>query len=333
MRSILLAPLHGVTARTFRTCLFRHYEGFSSAIAPFILATPASATRSSHYKDLIPPERDGPAVVPQLLGNDGPSFIASARTLREAGYSEVNWNLGCPYPMVANKLRGSGLLPFPDRIDAMLETVFADELFRSGSMALSVKTRLGRKSAGELGPVMEALNRYPVKSVTIHPRVGTQMYRGSVDLDAFERALASCTHEVIYNGDITDERTLLDLERRFPSVRAWMVGRAAVRDPSLAERLASVTGGAGVIGGLAGGPGATASRQARFEAFHRDMYKSYRAILSGWSHTLDKMKELWGYWAHDAKDRAAIIKSISRAQSFADYERAVDLALSRGFPR
>ena len=43
-----------------------------------------------------------------------------AKALHDLGYEEVNWNLGCPHKPVRKKQRGSGLLPHPERVDALL---------------------------------------------------------------------------------------------------------------------------------------------------------------------------------------------------------------------
>ncbi len=40
-------------------------------------------------------------------------FSAVANIIYDLGYETVNWNLGCPYKMVANKQRGSGLSSWP----------------------------------------------------------------------------------------------------------------------------------------------------------------------------------------------------------------------------
>ena len=39
------------------------------------------------------------------------------------GYKELNWNLGCPYPMVVNRCMGSGLISHPARIDGILKRI------------------------------------------------------------------------------------------------------------------------------------------------------------------------------------------------------------------
>jgi tRNA-dihydrouridine synthase len=314
-----LAPLQGVTNRIFRNAYFRHFVGFDSAIAPFILAVHTSRPRSSHFKDLLP----GPAessfddetralegvgsrvcLVPQIIGNDAAVFAETARLLADLGYREINWNLGCPYPMVANKLRGSGLLPFPDRIAAVLDLACGIP-----GISISVKLRLGRSDPDDIIRLMPVLNEHPLEKVIIHPRVGTQMYRGVPDLEGFAHAAELCRHTLVYNGDITDSASYGSLAARFADIDEWMIGRGAVSNPFLAEEIRS--------------GGAIVNREARLRAWHDDLYQSYRSVLSGSSHVLDKMKEIWTYLGVPVPGARKRLERIARATTLEAYEIAV----------
>jgi tRNA-dihydrouridine synthase B len=314
-----LAPLHGVTNRIFRDAYFRYFTGFDSACAPFVLAIHASRPWSSHFKDLLP----GPAepwrgeashggehvnarvrLVPQLLGNDSLAFVDTVRILAGLGYSEVNWNLGCPHPMVANKLRGSGLLPFPARIGEVLDAACGIP-----GISISVKLRLGRSDPEEIIRLMPVLNDHPLGKVIIHPRIGTQMYRGEPDLEGFARAAGLCRHTIVYNGDITSRATHVGLAARFPGIEEWMIGRGAVANPFLAEEIR--TGGV------------TGDRVVRLRAWHDCLYQSYRGALSGPRHVLDKMKEVWTYLGASFPGGQKRLGRIARATTFLDYEIAV----------
>ncbi len=308
-----LAPLHGVTNRIFRNAYFRHFTGFDSAMAPFTLAVHTSSPQSRHFKDLLP----GPAeslpddgararihLVPQLIGNDPRHFAETARILAGLGYSEINWNLGCPYPMVANKLRGSGLLPYPDRVAAVLEAACMVP-----GISISVKLRLGRSDPDDIIRLMPVLNDHPLGRIIIHPRVGTQMYRGKPDLESFARAAGLCRHTLVYNGDITDRAAFDMLAARFVDVDDWMIGRGAVSNPFLAEEI--TTGGV------------TGDREARLRAWHDDLYQSYRGVLNGPAHVLDKMKEVWTYLCVSLPGTRTGLTQIAKATTLAAYELAV----------
>jgi tRNA-dihydrouridine synthase len=324
---LYLAPLHGVTNRIFRESYFRHFGGFDGAMAPFILAVASSKARPNHFKDLLPgpaAESSGVAgvaalgvarrvpLVPQLLGNEAAAFVETARVLAGLGYGEIDWNLGCPHPMVANKERGSGLLPFPDRIAKVLDAACAIP-----GIAISVKLRLGRSDPLDIERLMPVLNGYPLAKVIIHPRLGTQMYRGEVDLEGFARAAGLCSHTVVYNGDIVDRASYEALASRFPGVHEWMIGRGALRDPFLAEDIKAIAARDVVA------HGDVADRPARLRAWHEELYRSYRAALSGPAHVLDKMKEVWGYLGASFPERPRQLERLSRAKTLEAYEAAV----------
>lgn len=327
---LYLAPLHGVTNRIFRESYFRHFGGFDGAMAPFILAVPSSKLKPNHFKDLLPgpaAEASGDAqgaaarlpLVPQLLGNEAAAFVETAQVLAGLGYGEIDWNLGCPHPMVANKERGSGLLPFPDRIAKLLDAACA-----LPGIAISVKLRLGRSDPLDIERLMPVLNGYPLARVIIHPRLGTQMYRGEVDLEGFARAAGLCSHTVVYNGDIVDRASYEALASRFPGVHEWMIGRGTLRNPFLAEEIK-----AGKARGAVGDDAAGDDRSARLRAWHEELYRSYRAALSGPAHVLDKMKEVWGYLGASFPERPRQLERLSRAKTLEAYEAAAAQLLDR----
>jgi tRNA-dihydrouridine synthase len=304
-----LAPLHGVTNRVFRNAYFRRFPGFDSAVAPFILAVRSAGLKGSHFKDLLPEHNAGIPLVPQVLGNDPESFVETAKALADFGYGEINWNLGCPYPMVANKKRGAGLLPYPDAIGSFLDAACA-----RSALPISVKLRLGRYDAREILALAPVLNAHPLAKVIVHPRVGIQMYEGEVDLDGFAAAAALMSHEVVYNGDIRDAAVFASLRARFPFVSEWMIGRWALCDPFLPARIK----GAAVPG----------DPVPALEAFHEDLYRSYRDCLSGPKHVLDKMKEIWWFLCRSVPDSGTALKKIERAKSLEAYEAAVRAAFT-----
>ena len=320
-----LAPLQGLTNRVFRDAYFRHFIGFDSALAPFILALRSSEVKQRHFKDLLP----GPAaeargdsmdvaararprvpLVPQVLGNEKHAFTETARVLAGLGYTEMNWNLGCPHKMVANKQRGSGLLPFPGRVGEVLDAACAIP-----GLGVSVKLRLGRSDPLDIIALMPILNDHPLVKVIIHPRLGTQMYKGVVDLDGFARAAELCHHKLVYNGDITSLAAFEALHARFPAIDEWMIGRGAVANPFLSEEIRT-----GAVEG---------DRDARLRAWHDDIYWAYREVLYGPAHVLDKMKEIWGYLGALFPENKGRIESLARVKTLEDYEGAAAVIFAR----
>lgn len=304
---LILAPLRGFTDYIFRNAFQNHFEGFDSALAPFISAVSAVRCKPVHIKDLLPENNQGLAVTPQIMTNRAPDFLSLAGMLRDMGYDTINWNLGCPFPMVAKKKRGCGLLPHPELVDAFLNEVCAEMPGR-----ISVKLRLGRYHKNEINRLIPVLNRYPIAEIIIHPRTGKQMYTGSVDLEAFDKCLRDIVHPIVYNGDIVSLESFNALSGRFNAgVTGWMIGRGALIDPFLP---AAILGECDSVEGKIG----------RFKRFYDDLFEGYRQVFHGPGHLLDRMKGFWNYFSKAFVDGRRIEKKVHRSQRLDNYLNIVD---------
>lgn len=305
-----MAPLHGVTNRIFRRVSFTHFTGFDAALAPFIATLKVFPERNTHFRDLLPENNTGISVIPQLLGNDPEDFVVTGRILADMGYTEINWNLGCPYPRVAKKKRGSGLLPHPDLIARVLEAACARV-----PATISVKLRLGREHSDEILALMPVLNSLPLKRIILHPRTGIQMYGGDVDLAGYARASALSRHPVVYNGDLKSLAVYEALKERFPDTAGWMIGRWAISDPLLPARL-----------------NGEREREPlpRIKAFHDELKARYAEVLSGPGHLMDKMKEIWRYLAPSFPDNPLELSSLARAKTLPELEKRAEHLLTEG---
>ena len=232
---IILAPMQGLTEVLFRRVYEECFPGtIDYAISPFLSLTHGELKHvDKRTKDVLPEENRGSMpIVPQILGKEPGEFIALANYLYDLGYKEVNWNIGCPVRRVTAKHRGSGILPYPDEIDEIL-CIIMPQL----KGALSIKMRLGFISNNEIFSIIPVLNRHPIKNVTIHPRIGKQMYTGTVDLDTFAAAAQQINSEVIYNGDIITLQDYAIISNRFPQISKIMIGRGILQNPPLASQI------------------------------------------------------------------------------------------------
>ncbi|MGD8844489.1 MAG: tRNA-dihydrouridine synthase family protein [Desulfobacteraceae bacterium] len=303
---ICLAPLKGITDALFRTTFAEFFNGVDRAVAPFLSTTSGPRIKPSLLKELLPENNRTVPVVPQVMSKRAENFLPLAMALRDLGYDTINWNLGCPAPMVAKKGRGSGLLSNPEAIERFLDKVLAVMPHR-----LSIKMRLGRHRVDEIFELLPILDRYPLKEVIIHPRTGVQMYKGVPQLDIFEQCLARCRHPVVYNGDIVAPESFNRLRHRFPGIHGWMIGRGAVSDPFLCSALK----GQVVDGG---------EKRLLFRQFHDALYSRYACKLYGPSHLLNRMKGLWSYFVKSIEEGRALQKKINKARNVRHYEDVVD---------
>lgn len=111
------------------------------------------------------PENNGEIrPVPQLLVNHPEGFLKGARLLRDLGYREINLNLGCPSGTVTAKKKGSGLLMYPEELDALLDRIFSDPMVTGGEILVSVKTRIGKNSPEEWSRSWRSITSIPFMS-------------------------------------------------------------------------------------------------------------------------------------------------------------------------
>ncbi len=305
MCKLYLAPIRGFTDAVYRNTFSEHFSGIDIAVAPFVTTHQGKRIRPALIRGLLPENNTGMPLIPQILSKDPEGFIRLATRLYDLGYDTVNWNLGCPFPMVANKQRGSGLLPYPDKIDSFLETVLP-----AIPNVLSVKTRLGRRHGDEIFRVMPVFNRYPLKEIIIHPRVGIQMYEGKPDLETFEACLGLSAHPVVYNGDISSLDSFQGLSLRFPEVSRWMLGRGVLINPLLPEIIRN-------------GQDIFPHKIEIIRQFHDALFQEYGKILCGPSHLLERMKGFWKYFSLAFEESRKIQKKVHKTKKTDRYTQIV----------
>ena len=170
--------------------------------------------------------------MPQILTNKWEDFLWTAEHLKNYGYTEVNWNVGCPAKTVVSKNRGSGFLAFPDEIDEFLYRVF-----EKTNLKISVKTRIGKEDPEEFDRLLEIYEKYPLEELVVHPRTQKDFYGNIPNLEVFAKAAACRKFPVVYNGDITDRQDLETIfdSMRFPDITCYIDGKRSIAQ-SAADR-------------------------------------------------------------------------------------------------
>ncbi len=307
--------MRGITTMHYRRAFVRHFQGLDTEMAPFISTVDAARINPKLLKDVLPENNSGLPLIPQLIGNKADDFVQMAIALHDLGYDEINWNLGCPHKPIRKKRRGSGLLPHPDAVDAIL-----DQICERSPCKISVKVRLGVSDKSELMKLIPVLNRYPLSEVVIHPRTAEQMYTGTVDLDAFEEAFQALELPVCYNGDINDLAFFQTLEKRFPTIDRFMLGRGLLSNPFLCEEIKAENSH---FRKCEFTPSKVCGRIARIIGFHDELVASYEAVLHGDQPVLGKMKEFWTYQATHLSNGRQLFKKLKKSQRLATYKAIV----------
>jgi len=317
-----LAPLRGITDNIFRNVYEKRFGQFDYMLAPFIPTIRGNRVRDYHIKDIL--QEDDPArIIPQIIGSDCGGFLLLCRKFADLGFASVNWNLGCPAPLITKKARGCGLLPHRDIIER-----FLDEVTPKLPIPMSIKARLGLDTNDELETLIPIFNNYQLKELIIHPRTGSQNYDGTVDLGKFEACLHKSANTVVYNGDICSADDFRYLSKRFPNVNKWMTGRGIVKNPCLLGELKSVTGNSQSL---------TISKQEKMQAIRDflDGLLNTNLNTAGAAATrpptptkvLGKMKEIWRYLGANIDTSGALTEKIIRCESIDEYRKIVESAL------
>ena len=226
---IHFAPLQGYTDFEYRRIHSRHCGGVDTYYTPFI-RWEKGGIREKDIRDILPENNEGLHLVPQIICADTDEFKRLADTIQEHGYEEMDLNMGCPAPMQTKLMRGSGILPYPTRVSALLK-----EMERRPEVRFSAKMRLGLEGKEEWRELSGMLNSSCLKHLTVHPRIGKQMYKGEVDMDAFNEVYSSIHIPIIYNGDVTSMEQVSSLLERYPDLPGIMMGRGLLARPTLAQ--------------------------------------------------------------------------------------------------
>ena len=230
---IHFAPLQGYTDSVYREAHAQIFGGVETYYTPFVRLE-KTGFRNKELRDLVPEANTSASLVPQMIAVSPEEFRRIAGLFRESGYRHADINLGCPFPMQARQHRGAGILPYPDEVKVLLETIF-----EFPEIQFSVKLRLGWDSPEEAQALLPFLNGLPLTHLTLHPRIGTQQYKGKTDLSAFSRFYDSCTLPLFYNGDIRTLPDIRSLTGRFPRLKGIMIGRGLLSSPWLATEYIS----------------------------------------------------------------------------------------------
>jgi tRNA-dihydrouridine synthase B len=308
---IYLAPVQGITDRIYRNLFPVYFKGVDLAIAPFISSSKKMKPENNLLREFYPDKNTGIPTIPQIMSSEPDDFTQLANALYNIGCGTVNWNLGCPFPMVVKKGRGAGLLCYPARVESFLEKTMP-----AIKPKLSIKLRIGLKYPDEVLQLIPIFNRFQLDELIIHPRTGEQMYGGKVDLDIFEQCLNLSQHRVVYNGDIDSLEKLEMLSKRFGSVDRWMIGRGLLANPFLAEKIKFHT------------EKPYAEKIKILRAFHDQLFAEYSKILSGPSHITNKMKEIWTYMGNFFENGAKIRKKINKTHHRDNYVDIVNKVFS-----
>lgn len=309
---IYQAPLQGFTDFDFRKALSETFGGIDKFFIPYISYGKGHEIKRSQLREIFPENNLGLTTVPQVLFADIEELNDLAKILVDNGYSEINLNLGCPYPMVTNKGRGSALLLDPEKLNEILGQLFS----KYPGIRFSVKMRAGMDDDHSFVKIFEVLNKYALEEVIFHPRTASQMYDGRANPQLFVEALSFSKHRLVYNGDIVSVSSFQELQNQFPEQNFWMIGRGLLANPALASQ-------------IKGEPFSERHLREKLRDFHDQLFAAYSSRLDGSGHILQKMNQFWIYFSESFENPHKAMKLVKKSSNLSKYNAAVSEIFSR----
>lgn len=302
---IHFAPLQGYTDAIYRRAHARIFGGVETYYSPFVRMEQGKIRRKD-IRDIDPESNRNLHLIPQLIAPDTGRLEQIMALFIEKGYREADINLGCPFPMLARRHNGAGMLPYPEEVKALL----SEAIGRHPDIRFSVKLRLGWEQAEECLALLPLFNELPLSHIILHPRLGKQQYKGEVNLEGFEAFYKECAHPLFYNGDLHTVEEIRSITARFPRLAGVVIGRGLLANPALALEYKQ---------------GATISSDEMVEKvsqLHTEVFNSYREQLQGGdTQLLTKMKSFWEYLLPDGDRKYR--KVIHKTSKLANYQAAV----------
>ena len=292
------APMEGITDAPYRRVHHSFFPGLTGYYMPFISPTMHRSLTNRESRD--PPLADSVpfCAVPQILTKVPEDFLWAAQVCAQRGYDEVNLNLGCPSGTVVSKGKGAGMLADPARLDE-----FLGGIFEKSPLPVSVKTRLGMADAEEFPKLLEIFNQYPIKELTIHPRVRKQFYKGGVDMEMFRYALENSRNPLCYNGNLRTLSEVRAFEAEFPQVESVMIGRGLVGNPAMFR------------------PGTSAET---IRAFHDSLLETYIQTFGSARNAIFRLKENWHCMILLFEDSEKLWKKLRKTTDIVEYRQIAE---------
>lgn len=226
---LALAPMQDVTDLPFWR-LMRDYGGADVYYTEYFRVH-ATSTLDRHILRSITENPTGKPVIAQMIGNDIPSLVRTARELQQYPIVAVDLNLGCPAPVVYRKCAGGGLLREPQRVDAILGA-----LRDAVQIRFTVKTRLGFESSNVFSELLPIFNKHSLDLLTVHGRTVKEMYRSEVHYDFIRRAVEEVKCPVLANGNVYSAAKAESVLSE-TGAHGLMIGRGAIRNPWLFHQI------------------------------------------------------------------------------------------------
>ena len=241
---ILLAPMEGMLDPRLRAVL-THAAAYDWCVTEFVRVS-QDVLPARVFLRLAPELKTASrtaAGVPlrvQLLGSDPERMAANATRLLQLEPAGIDLNFGCPAPQVNRHRGGAVLLDEPELLYAITHAVGTAI---AGRTRYSAKMRLGVQDKSRAVEAAQALEAGGAELIVVHARTRDERYLPPAHWEWVGRIADAVRIPVVANGEIWTVEDYLRC-RAVSGSRDVMLGRGAVADPLLVERIRGRLAGA-----------------------------------------------------------------------------------------
>jgi tRNA-dihydrouridine synthase len=311
---LALAPMQDVTDLPFWK-LMTAYGGADVYFTEYFRVHSTSNLEKYILKS-ITENPTGKPVVAQMIGNDVPSLVRTARELQQYPIAAVDLNLGCPAPVVYRKCAGGGLLREPERVDAILGA-----LRDAVKIKFTVKSRIGFDSPHVFDAFLPIFAKHSLDLLTVHGRTVYEMYRTEVHYDYIARAVAAMPCPVLANGNVYSAQKAEEI-LKITRAHGLMIGRGVIRNPWLFHQIRQRQRGETIF----------IPRGCDVLAYIRALYDAVCSPDVSESAQVQKMKKYMNYLGVGVDAEGQFLHHIRRVTTEADFFRVCEQFLNHDRP-
>ena len=311
---LALAPMQGVTDLPFLG-LMAGYGGADVYVTEYFRVYATSRLEKDILKS-VTENPTGRPIIAQMIGNDVPALVRTARELQEYPVAAVDLNLGCPAPVVHRKGAGGGLLREPGRVDTILGA-----LREAVKGRFTVKTRIGFDSAAEFEELLPIFAKHSLDLLTVHARTVKEMYRTEVHYEFIARAVAALRCPVLANGNVYSAKKAAEVLKT-TGARGLMIGRGAIRNPWLFRQIREYQRGEATY----------VPRGRDVLGYVRALYEAVCSPTAGESAQVQRMKKYMNYLGVGVEPTGQFLHQIRRVTSTGELFRVCEEFLGHDRP-
>ncbi len=234
-----LAPMQDVTDVCFMQVI-AHYGCPDYFFTEYFRVHESSGV-DKHILRSITQNTTGRPVFAQMIGENIPDLVRTAKLLSHYPVAGIDLNMGCPAPRIYRKNVGGGLLRDPDKIDRIL-----GELRSTVEGLLTVKMRIGFEDTANFDQILNLIDKHQIDLLSLHGRTVKDMYHGEVHYNLIAHAVQRLDCPVLANGNISSVATALTVLAQTKAAGA-MIGRAAIRNPWIFQQVRQALAGEPVL--------------------------------------------------------------------------------------